>query len=40
MRVEKNFIILLLICINVILCATEQESDYIKIDDIEHIYNK
>ena len=36
MRVEKNFIILLLICINFILCATEQESDYIKIDDIEH----
>ena len=36
MRVEKNFIILLLICINVILCATEQESDYIKIDDIKH----
>ena len=36
MKVEKNFIILLLICINFILCATEQESDYIKIDDIEH----
>lgn len=36
MRVEKNFIILLLICINFILYATEQESDYIKIDDIEH----
>lgn len=36
MRVEKIFIILLLICINFILCATEQESDYIKIDDIEH----
>lgn len=36
MKVEKIFIILLLICINFILCATEQESDYIKIDDIEH----
>ncbi|MGP1601549.1 hypothetical protein [Treponema sp.] len=36
MRVEKIFIILLLMCINFILCATEQESDYIKIDDIEH----
>lgn len=35
MKVEKIFIILLL-CINFILCATEQESDYIKIDDIEH----
>ena len=35
MKVEKIFIILLLICINFILCATEQESDYIKIDDIE-----
>ena len=36
MKVKKIFIILLLICINFILCATEQESDYIKIDDIEH----
>ena len=36
MKVEKIFIILLLIYINFILCATEQESDYIKIDDIEH----
>lgn len=36
MKVEKIFIILLLICINFILCATEQESDYIKVDDIEH----
>ncbi|MGP1522368.1 MAG: hypothetical protein ACTTKC_03590 [Treponema sp.] len=36
MKVEKIFIILLLVCINFILCATEQESDYIKIDDIEH----
>lgn len=35
MKVEKIFIILLLICINFILCATEQESDCIKIDDIE-----
>lgn len=36
MKVEEIFIILLLVCINFILCATEQESDYIKIDDIEH----
>lgn len=36
MKAGKILIILLSISINLILYATEQESDYIKINDIEH----